>query len=144
MKIRDDHLYHGSALFQIAEHPEFTAINSLKIKGPVLQNSFRINDSIGVHFKYARVVTEAWQEYQFNFPKDELDELSKIRGAVDALLLGLVCVKDREICCLTYEQLRGLVDARKAAKGATTAILQVSSWARSIELCRMKQPTLTI
>ena len=28
MKIDDDHLYHGSALLQITEHPTFTAINS--------------------------------------------------------------------------------------------------------------------
>jgi len=29
MKIADDHLYHGAALLQIAEHAQFTAINRL-------------------------------------------------------------------------------------------------------------------
>jgi hypothetical protein len=118
MKIHDDHMYHGSALIQIAEHPEFTAINSLMVKGHVLHNSYRINDVIGVHFKYASTPTKAWQEYPFTFPEDELDELSQIRNVVEKLFLGLVCVKDREICCLSYEQLKGLIDARKAEKGA--------------------------
>ena len=31
MKIRDDHMFHGAALIQIAEHPRFTAINSLVV-----------------------------------------------------------------------------------------------------------------
>ena len=30
-----------------------------------------------------------------------------------------MCVKDREICCLSYDQLKSLVDRRKAAKGAS-------------------------
>ncbi len=33
MTIHDDHMYHGAALIQIAEHPQFTAINSLKLGG---------------------------------------------------------------------------------------------------------------
>lgn len=33
MKIHDDHLYHGAALTQIAEHPLFIAINALKVGG---------------------------------------------------------------------------------------------------------------
>ena len=30
MKIRDEHLYHGAVLNQIAEHPRFTAINTIE------------------------------------------------------------------------------------------------------------------
>jgi len=117
MKIHDDHMYHGSALIQIAEHPEFTAINSLSVKGQKLQNSYRINGEIGVHFKYASTPKKAWQEYQFTFPSDELDELSQTLDVVEKLFLGLVCVKDREICCLSYDQLKSLIDRRMADKG---------------------------
>jgi len=119
MKIHDDHMYHGSALIQIAEHPEFTAINSLKIKGNVVHNSYKINDAIGVHLKYASTPTKAFKEYVFTFPQDELDELSQIAEVCEKLFLGLVCVKDREICCLSYFQLNGLIDARRSAKGGS-------------------------
>ena len=91
IKIHDDHMYHGAALIQIAEHPEFTAINSLKVKGKVLHNSYRVNDEIGVHFKYASTPTKAFKEYTFTFPQDELDELSQIREVVDNSFLDL-CV----------------------------------------------------
>lgn len=30
MKMNNDHMYHGAALTQIAEHPEFTAIKTIK------------------------------------------------------------------------------------------------------------------
>lgn len=39
--------------------------------------------------------------------------------AVEKLFLGLVCVRDREICSLSYSQLKDLIDARKAEKGAS-------------------------
>ena len=119
MKIHDDHMYHGAALIQIAEHPEFTAINSLKVKGQILHNSYKINDAIGVHFKYAWTPKKPFGEYLFNFPQDEIDELSSICEVVDSLFLGLVCVKDREICCISYKQLESLVNARKAAKAVS-------------------------
>ena len=31
MKINDDHMFHGAALTQIAEHHQFTAINGIRI-----------------------------------------------------------------------------------------------------------------
>ena len=48
MHIDDDHLYHGSALIQIAEHPHFTAINSLKVKGKLVRAAYKINDQMEV------------------------------------------------------------------------------------------------
>ena len=33
MKIDDDHMYHGAVLLQIAEHPRFTAINTIELSG---------------------------------------------------------------------------------------------------------------
>ena len=65
-------MYHGAALIQIAEHPEFTAINSLKVKGKVLPNSYKINDGIGVHMKYASRPANTFGEYQFTLPQEEL------------------------------------------------------------------------
>ena len=53
MKINDDHMYHGAALTQIAEHPQFTAINAFKHANRPSRSAFRINDDIGVYLKYA-------------------------------------------------------------------------------------------
>ena len=115
MKVHDDHLYHGAALIQIAEHPQFTSINSLKLKGRALRSAYEINDGIGVYLKYAGRPTQSHREYLFTFTKDHLQELLDIHKKLDALFLALVCVKDREICCLSYSELCELIKRRKTA-----------------------------
>ncbi len=52
MEIREEHLYHGAALNQIAQHKQFTAINALKLKTRTSRSSFRVNDDIAVYLKY--------------------------------------------------------------------------------------------
>jgi hypothetical protein len=49
MKIDDDHMYHGAALIQIAEHPQFTAINSFEGKLAHYENTYRINGDVAVY-----------------------------------------------------------------------------------------------
>ena len=53
MKIDDDHMYHGAVLLQIAEHPRFTAINTIELSGQKSRSAYRINDRIGIFLKYA-------------------------------------------------------------------------------------------
>ena len=53
MRIHDDHMYHGAALTQIAEHPAFTAINAFEDKGTKSRCAFRINTAIGAYIKYS-------------------------------------------------------------------------------------------
>jgi predicted transcriptional regulator len=115
MNIDDNHLYHGAALIQIAEHPQFTAINSLKIKTRPVENAYKINDHIAVWFKYAVKPNKNYKEYAFTFSKDQIDQLKVISENNDKLFLGLVCVKDREICCLSYLKLTSLIDRRVKA-----------------------------
>lgn len=117
MKIHDDHLYHGSALIQIAEHPQFTAINALKLGKSVLRVAYQINNDIAVYFKYASKPTPAYKEYPFTFTKDHLAELSQIAKAKSKTFIALVCVKDREICCLTHAKLLALLRRREKALG---------------------------
>lgn len=117
MKIRDNHKYHGAALDQIAEHDLFTAINVLKVKGKVSRSAYRVNDSIAVYLKYATRPQGRFKEYVFTFTQDHLAELEEIASTGDRLFLALVCVKDREICCVPYKVLRALVRERKAAAG---------------------------
>lgn len=116
MRIHDDHLYHGAALIQIAEHPQFTAINSLKHGGEVIPIAYKINDEISVYLKYASKPTPTYKEYQFTFHNDQLNELAVIAAANQKTFIALVCVKEREICCISYEELQGLIARRKKQK----------------------------
>lgn len=117
MQIHNDHLYHGAALTQIAEHKQFTAINAFKMKDGISRSAFLINDEIGVYMKYATKPKLPYKEYGFTFRVEHLAELEKIAKKCDSVFIGLVCVNDRQICCLRYETLLDLVEKRKADRG---------------------------
>jgi len=117
MRIRDDHLNHGAALIQIAEHPQFTAINSLKVKNVKFENAYKINDNIAIYLKYSTAPNKNYGEYIFTFTKAHLDELDVINKAHQKSFLALVCVKAREVCCLSYNQLDELIKRRRADFG---------------------------
>lgn len=116
MKIHDDHKYHGAALIQIAEHPNFTAINSLQTSAGVFHNAYRINQDIAVYLKYATSPTPAFDEYHFTFTKEHLEQLEAIARMSLKLFIALVCVKDRQICGLKHAELRELIERRRRSK----------------------------
>ena len=116
MKIADDHMFHGAALLQIAEDPRFTAINSIEIQGQKSRSAYRINATTGVFLKYASKPSRIG-EYAFTFTEDHLQELDAIDGQMDQTFIALVCVKDREIACLTLPQLQNMVERRREEKG---------------------------
>jgi hypothetical protein len=118
MHIHDDHMYHGSALLQIAEHPQFTAINRLVTKDGSARSTFRVNDNVGIYLKYASKPTGRFKEYVFTFSGTHLAELDEISKKASKTFIPLVCVKDREICCLKLDQLRSFIEVRTQAKGA--------------------------
>jgi hypothetical protein len=118
MKINQDHMYHGAALTQIAEHPRFTAINAFKWQGSLSRSSFKVNDEIGVYIKYATRPTDTkWAEYVFTFRDENLSELKGLAKNAARVYLALVCVKDKEICSLPYTSLMELIRLRREAKG---------------------------
>ena len=117
MKIDNDHLYHGAALLQIAEHPQFTAINVFSSRSGISRSAFRINDSIGVYLKYATRPHHSYNEYVFNFLPHHLTELRLISRKVATTFVALVCVEGRAICALPYSTLVSLIDARRTAFG---------------------------
>jgi hypothetical protein len=121
MRIRDEHLYHGAALNQIAEHKKFTAINTLKVKGKVSRSAFRINAQTDVYLKYARKTAGKFKEYQFIFTKDHRAELKNIVDAGGDLYIVLVCVRDKHICCITYQEFEKLLEARRKSAGRVEA-----------------------
>lgn len=117
MKIHEEHLNHGAALYQIANHRKFTAINALKVKGKVSRSAFRINDSTNVYLKYATSPAGVFTEYQFTFNCQHREELQAIDNLEEALYLALICIEDREICCIDYSQFEELFQARTVAAG---------------------------
>lgn len=117
LKIRIEHKYIGAALMQIAEHPQFTAINSMKIKDKHVNNAFKINNNIGIFCKYASKPNEK-NKYLFTFNSEQMENIKLIHNTNEKLCLALICIEDEEICCLSYEQFEMLLESRrKSAKG---------------------------
>lgn len=117
MRVHDDHLYHGAALIQIAEHPQFTAINSFNLRGEPNRSAYKVNDHIGVYLKYCVSPTKTFNEYPFTFLGSHLETLNEMKAHVQNVVIALVCVKDREICCVTLDELMELVQRRQRSKG---------------------------
>ncbi len=113
MKINDDHMYHGAALTQIAEHPTFKAVNAFWLNGKKSHAAFRINDTTGIYVKYAGFPHGQVKEYIFTFTKAHLDELAVLRERCTKVFLVLVCIKIKEICVLSYGQLLQMISLRK-------------------------------
>ncbi len=117
--IREEHLYHGAVLNQIADHKQFTAINALKVSGKTSRSAFKVNDDIAVYIKYSARPVGTYKEYVFTFNKANLKELAATDDAGNNLHLALVCVKDREICCFPYAKFAQLIELRKREAGHT-------------------------
>ena len=117
MKINDDHMYHGAALTQIAEHPVFKAIKAFWSNGKKSSCAFRINDSTGIYVKYAGSPRGAANEYIFTFTQAHLEELAELREPCTSVFAVLVCIGAKAICALSYGQIMEFVKLRKAGKG---------------------------
>lgn len=115
--IREEHLYHGAVLNQIADHRQFTAINALKVGGKTSRSAFKVNDDIAVYIKYAVNPVGRYREFVFTFNKANMKELVDTNEAGNNLHLALVCAKDKEICCFPYAKLAELIELRKQEAG---------------------------
>lgn len=117
MKIDDYHMYHGAGLAQIAEHSHFTAINRIRLPdGSPSHSSFLINDGIVVYFKYASEPNQSG-DYIFTFTQRHKDEIQHLDNYLYAgrVFIALVCLKDREICCISSEEINAWFEKRRAA-----------------------------
>ena len=115
MKINNDHMYHGAALTQIAEHRQFTSINAVRIGGVVSRSAFRINETIGVFLKYATQPKPPDNDYIFTFTDPNKDELRSLNRRCDDVYIAMVCVQDRHICCISYAELTAWLEKREEA-----------------------------
>lgn len=106
-------MYHGAALTQIAEHPTFKAVNAFWLSGKKSHAAFRINDTTGIYVKYAREPHGSAKEYTFTFTKAHMDELAVLREHCTKVFVVLVCIKNKEICVISYGQLLEMIGLRK-------------------------------
>lgn len=142
MKIRDDHMYQGAALIQIAEDQNFTAINSLRVKNKIVRSAYKVNDHIAVYFKHAVSTTPRFKEFVFTFTIENIKTIHALAATHEKTFIAMVCVKAREICVISVAQLDALFAARKKAKGVTEdqyTVLVTAPTGKSLRLY-MNQP----
>lgn len=98
MNIKDDHLYHGAALTQIAEDDQFTAINPIDVRGKRSRSAFLVNANIAIYLKYDSVGPKGYyEEFKFTFTEDHLEELKELAEKHLNVFAALVCLKKRGI-----------------------------------------------
>ena len=117
MKINDDHMYHGAALTQIAEHERFTSINAVRKSNRLSRSAFRVNETIGVYLKYAN--KPVGKDYNFTFTKDNKAELENLQEICESVFIAMACIKDRQICCVSLIDLEAWFSKRESALGET-------------------------
>lgn len=113
--IDDDQMFHGAALVQIAEYPAFKAIN--RFGNTAARGAFRINTDTGLYLKHASHPTDSHREYAFTFSKKNLSDLKYLRTQCSTLFLGLVCVKAKQICCISADEFDKHVERRRKELG---------------------------
>lgn len=118
MEIDKDHKFYGAALLQIAEYPQFTAINAYKPSGKSVRCSFIINADIGIYLKYrSEPIPTRHSEYSFQFSQSNLDELEELDKRFERVFIVFICDEAKEICCIPYAVLLDLIVNRFDAKG---------------------------
>lgn len=122
MKIHDDHMYHGAALTQVAEHPQFTAINAFNYQGRPSRSGFLVNHDVGIYLKYATKKTRRFGEFIFTFSTDHVAEIDALAQKAEKVFLVFVCVQAKEICCIRRTELTALIAQRELARGAAEHI----------------------
>src|ERR1700755_71218 len=119
---------HGAAMLQIAEHPSFTSINAFRHNKQKSSNAYVINDSIGIYLKYASQTHGSYDEFGFTFNDEHMDELQRLSTKRERTFVVLVCWEAKEVCCLTYEQLREMIQQRQSrSSGSSTTNVYVQA-----------------
>ena len=102
MKIQDKDYYHGAALTQIIEHPQFTALNKVNKK----YGHYLINHDIRLLVKLCTAMDSPWS---YTFWPDDLTTIQQDISAGAKTFICLICGLDT-ICILNAEQIQMLID----------------------------------
>ncbi len=137
MKIHDDHMYHGAALTQVAEHPQFTAINAFSHGGHSSRSGFLVNHDVGIYLKYATKKTRRFDEFIFTFSADHIAEIDALEQKAEKVFIVFVCVQAKEICCIRRAELHALIAQRELARGTGEDIHTVVVTVPTGKSCRV-------
>jgi hypothetical protein len=137
MKINDDHMYHGAALTQVAEHPQFTAINAFRRGTETSRSAFLVNNDVGIYLKYATKETEPYGEFVFTFRTEHIAEIDSLSQKNPKVFIVLVCVEAQEICCISRADLGALIAKREAVRGQAEEIHTVLVTVPKGKSCRV-------
>lgn len=103
-RIDEYHRYHGAALSQVAEHPDFSSVN--KVVGMDSRSVYQINHNIGMYVKHSTLENNEWR---FTFAPTHQEEVRQLFVRFpDRTFVVLVC--GDEICCLTYGEYAACID----------------------------------
>lgn len=118
------HMYQGAALWQIANDERFTAINRITLVSPAGVESRKglvveteDGEEVGVYFKYATKPTSPPNDYAFTFNRDAKKHLEELNRECDKTFIVLICVEDKQVCCLPYSAFRDMLGRRIRARG---------------------------
>ena len=145
-EIRDKHMYHGAAIWQIADHPQFTAINRVGLftqGGNASYSAYIVetmgNQKTGVYIKTADSPLEVpgpssppndfKSYYQFGFDSNAKGHLNALASECHKTFVLMVCELDRHVCCLAYADFLSIVQQQRKhlPKGETaTTTLRVN------------------
>ena len=67
--------------------------------------------------KYASESQNKYGEYAFNFHRDHLKEIEILNKKTERTFLALICVNEREICCLSHQLFIDIIAERKGRAG---------------------------
>jgi hypothetical protein len=114
------------ALYQIASDPRCSWIKQIRVGGQKYKHAYKINTNTALILKYStkRKKTK-YREFQFTFHKVERDKVKAIGSRVKNVILALICVKAKAICCLTKGEFWRLIRSRKLAIGAEETQIQL-------------------
>lgn len=137
MKIDKDHLYYGAALLQVAEDSRYTSINCFREGGNVVRCAYVVNDETGLFLKYKTAAASGFKypatnnkkldgnEYHFQFTAANLAALERLAVRKNKTVIGLVCVDDKQIYALKYDELKALQNHRTRMGDVPGGVLTV-------------------
>ena len=125
VNIDKDHLYYGAACLQVAEDDRYTSINQFRSNNRRVRCTYVVNNDIGLYLTYRgeRSRRAKWDgdrtadEYLFTFDAGEIAKIDELCSRYPNTYLGLVCVQNERICCLSNRELRELIALRRADAG---------------------------
>tara|TARA_B110000238_G_C15838359_1_gene315820 strand:+ start:24 stop:473 length:450 start_codon:yes stop_codon:yes gene_type:complete len=103
MNIKEYEFYNGAVLNRLIRKGKPIEIDIFPSNG---NNSFIVNNKIGLYIKYSRKKISPWR---FTFTKEHQAEMNIMYELLDTIYLILVCQKDG-IVCLEYNELKLVLD----------------------------------